>query len=154
MTTYYEYFERSWGTLLRLGKRKKFEPFTEQDVICMMYHLCLKKLKDPKLIHARSSYGEDFVMGHVIGEKGKHLRLQGGHGLLAEFKYANSQHRVPVRFRGCKEDIRRLSRHREKSLRKVCVLLAKGNWILDKKKRLVKFGQKHGVDVFCDDLSH
>jgi len=82
---YRKIFEKSWQELREMARNGMFTPHQKQDIVCMMYHLCLEKLDTPKRIHTSSTWNFNLVLGDVEGEKRKEQKFT--HCLLAEFKF-------------------------------------------------------------------
>lgn len=72
---YKKYFIDSWKELCETAKIGSFVPYQEQDIVCMMYHLCLEKIKDASLIHASHSNNPDLILGRLKGDKKKYQKI-------------------------------------------------------------------------------
>ena len=103
---YKKYFIDSWKELCEKAKNGTFTPCQEQDLVCMMYYLCLKKMGNATLIHSSSTWGRDLRLGKLEGEKEKELIFS--NCLLAEFKFI-TRHRKNRRLEGAKKDILKMS---------------------------------------------
>ena len=52
MPKYYKILKNSWNELLKDYVAGRFKPLAEADIQCYLYHLCLKRIKNPSRIHA------------------------------------------------------------------------------------------------------
>ena len=147
---YKRYFVDSWKELCKKAKNQTFTPHQEQDLICMMYHLCLKKMGDSKRIHAASTWNYDLILGRLIEAKKKDQTLS--HCLLAEFKLI-TRHRKKNRLKSAKKDILRLSQTKKSNptIRRVCAIFdIKGDVTFNEIEELKKLTDN--VDVLFGNL--
>jgi len=135
---YKEIFFDSWNELCELVRTGEFTPHQEQDIVCMMYHLCIGTLKNPKLIHASSTWNFDLVLGNIKGEKRREQKFT--HCLLAEFKFILKRGRKNRRLEKSKGDLVKLSEEGDPTTRRMLAILAKANWIEpEEKKELIQY---------------
>jgi len=129
---YKEIFEDSWHDLVGKARKKEFTPHQEQDIVCMLYHLCLLRLEDPNLIHASSTWNFDIVLGDVKGEKRKDQKLT--HCLIAELKFILRRGRKNKRLEAARRDIKKLSEEGDSTTRRVFAIFDKANCINKEKE--------------------
>jgi hypothetical protein len=127
MAKYLETFKESWNDLCGMYNSGKFTPHQEQDVVCMMYHLCLRRLRSPKLIHTSSGWNFDLVLGEIKGEKKSEMNFS--HCLLAEFKFVLKKGRKKKSLDEAERDIKRLSKTGDASVRRVFAIFEKEKWL-------------------------
>ena len=106
-----------------MARNGKFTPHQEQDIVCMMYHLCLERLGDARRIHASSTWNNDLMLGKTKGEKRKDQKI--AHCLLAEIKFILKKGRKNKRIEGAKKDIEKLSAEGGPSVRRVFAIFDK-----------------------------
>jgi len=116
-------FEEAWKELLSMAEKREYIPNQEQDIVCMMYHLCLIRLRDTILLHASSAWNYDLIIGRPKGEKKREMRFK--HCLIAEFKFILRRGRKNKRLNGALDDIKRLSRVKDPSVRRIFVIFDK-----------------------------
>ena len=117
---YMKYFKDSWQELCDLANNGTFTPHQEQDIVCMMYHLCLQKLGNPTRIHASSTWNYDLILGRLKAIKQKDQRIS--HCLIVEFKFILKKGRKNKRLKEALEDIQRLSTKGNPTVRRVFAL--------------------------------
>jgi len=117
----------SWDDLCNLAKKGEFVPHQEQDVVCMMYHLCLNKIKNSKLLHASSSHNYDLIVGELSAEKKKDQILT--NNLLAEFKFILRAGRKDRRLKGAKKDILKLTSQANPTVEKIFAIYDKASCV-------------------------
>ena len=101
---YKKVFNESWEELCELAKTGSFIPYQEQDIVCMMYHLCLDKIKDATLIHSAHSHNPDLMLGRLKGDKNQNF----DNCLIAELKFIKRGRKSNV-LSDSKQDILELS---------------------------------------------
>jgi len=114
---YRKHFEDSWYELCGMASNGAFTPHQEQDIVCMLYHLCLKRLRDPNLIHAYSAHNFDLILGPMKGVKRKDQKHT--HCLLSEVKFILKKQRKARRMEGARNDITRLSAEGDPTTRRL-----------------------------------
>lgn len=139
---YKRIFEDSWNELCEMAKKGRFTPHQEQDIVCIMYHLCLERLGEPKQIHASSTWNFDLILGKMKAEKHKDQRI--AHCLLAEVKFILKKGRKNKRIEGAKKDIDKLSLQGDPSVGKVLAIFDKPRCIEQTEIDLLKH---HNEDV-------
>jgi hypothetical protein len=100
-------FQNSWHKLCEMAGSCTFTPHQEQDIVCMMYHLCLEEVGSAKLIHASSTWNVDLILGDMKAEKRKDQKFT--HCLVAEFKFILRRGRKSKRLKAARQDIDRLA---------------------------------------------
>ena len=120
---YTKFFNDSWKELCEMARKGTFTPHQEQDIVCMMYHLCIEKMKNPKRIHASSGYNFDLILGRLEAEKQKDQKFS--HCLIAEFKFILRKGRKNRRLEGAKKDILKLSKQGNPTVRQMFALFDK-----------------------------
>lgn len=120
---YKEIFEDSWHELVEKARKKEFTPNQEQDIVCMLYHLCLLRLEDPNLIHASSAWNFDIVLGDVKGEKRKNQKF--AHCLLAELKFILRKARKSKRLKAAGDDVQKLSEEGDSTTTRIFAIFDK-----------------------------
>ena len=123
---YVRIFEDSWRELCEMTRNGIFAPHQEQDIVCMMYHLCLEKLKDLKLIHA-SSWRFDLILGDIRTEERKDQRFS--RCLLAEIKFILNKGRKSKRLEVAHRHIDKLSLQGDPAAKKIFAIFDKANCI-------------------------
>ena len=123
---YLKIFKDSWHELCTMFRNGNFSPNQEQDIICMIYHLCLDKLKYPKLIHAASTWGFDLILGSMREERQVKIE-KFNHFLLAEFKFILSKGRKNRRLKRAVKDIEKLSAIGSLKVRRIFAIFDKVN---------------------------
>lgn len=132
---YQKYFEESWRELCEMAKEGKFTPNQEQDVICMLYHLCLQKLGDPRLIHPWTSQNFDIVLGETKATQRQDQDF--GDCLIAEVKFIERRERKGIRLKRALEDIRDLL-EKEPPTRTIFAMYDKANCLTKQEKDRLK----------------
>jgi len=136
---YRKIFEKSWQELREMARNGMFTPHQKQDIVCMMYHLCLEKLDTPKRIHTSSTWNFNLVLGDVEGEKRKEQKFT--HCLLAEFKFILKPGRKKV-LKEARKALDGLSREGNAYTRRVFAIFDKVNCIepeeIEELKRCVR----------------
>jgi len=148
---YEEIFVESWKELCRKYNSKEFEPYQEQDMICLLYHLCLERLKDAKLIHVNSTHGFDLTLGEILPliqlkkpDKTKYQNLM--QCLIAEVKHIKRKGRKGKVLKKALGDIKKLVGKPAQS-RVLAIFDEAGSMGEGEVKELKEYGKKSGVIV-------
>lgn len=145
---YKNFFNYSWKELCEMARNGAFTPHQEQDIVCMMYHLCLEKMKNPKRIHASSTWNYDLILGRLEAEKQKDQKIS--HCLIAEFKFILRKGRKNKRLKETYEDILRLSKQGDPTVRRVFALFDNTSSVKPEEiKKLEKFKKNVTVLFGC-----
>ena len=122
---YKRIFIESWEALCERAKIGNFTPHQEQDIIGMMYSLCLDKIKNPKLIHVYSTWNYDMILGELKAEKHKDQNIS--HCLIAEFKFILKESRKKRKLEEATDDISRLAQEDDSTVRKIFCIFDKSD---------------------------
>ena len=142
---YKKFFNDSWKELCEMARNGTFTPHQEQDIVCLMYHLCLEKMRDPNQIHASSGYNFDLILGNLKAEKRKDQKFS--HCLIAEFKFILRKGRKNKRLKGAYNDMLKLSKQGDPTVGRVFALFDKTASVTSKEIDEMK-KYKENVTVF------
>jgi len=126
---YKKYLEHSWQQLCEIARKGEFSPNQEQDVVCMLYRLCLDRLtndfheKAPLYIHSYHNWNFDIVLGKLKGQNRKTQEFS--HCLLAEVKFISKRARKNRRLKYGRKDVEKLSSAGDSTARRVFAIFDK-----------------------------